>query len=72
MNLNWFRRSVVFFRVPLDFCPALQSTPLPLPRASNLPEKLIICHIASVLSRTPMRGSGSSRKGKKKNSPSGL
>lgn len=49
----------VFFRVPSEFCPALPSTPLPLPRASNLPEKLIICHIASVLRRTLMRSSGS-------------
>lgn len=60
LKLNWFQQKVVFFRVPLDFCPALCSTTPPSP--SNLPEKLIICHIASVLSRTPMRGS--SRKNK--------
>lgn len=58
----------ILLRPFLDFRPALQSTPLPLPRASNLTEKLIICHIASVLSRTPMRSSGSSRN----NSLSGL
>lgn len=60
-NMSWIQRSSVFFWVPSDFSPALQSTPLPLPLASNLPEKLIICHIASVLSRTPMRSSGSPR-----------
>ena len=57
--LNWSAELAVFFRVPLDVCPDLQSTLLPLPGASNLPEKLIICHIASVLSRTLMRSSGS-------------
>lgn len=35
---------------------------LPLPHASNLPEKLIVCHIASVLRRTLMHGGGSSRR----------
>lgn len=35
----------------------LPYSPKQPPRASNLPEKLIICHISSVLSRTPMRSS---------------
>lgn len=54
----------VSFRVPQTFALLSRAPPLPLPRASKLPEKLIICHIASVLRHTLKRSS-------RRNSPVG-